>query len=107
MSATSFGGSLNMVSSNGLALQKSMNQFMMRGAIDAILPFVKYIPLIPPCQSPSLVKLTQQLIATRKEELIQKGQAKKDILQMLLNSQDADPVTFSDLRVLDEMNTFM
>lgn len=96
-----------MASSNDVALQESMNQFMMRGAIDAILPFVKYLPFIPPCQSPSLVELTQQFMETRRAAVARKGQVKKDILQMFLNSQDADPVAFSDMRILDEMNTFM
>jgi len=107
MSATAFGGSFNMVTSNDIATKEDITQFFQRAAINMVLPWLKYLPFVPPLQSPRLVKMTQDIIATRKAEMAQKKQVKKDILQIILDGHEADPVAIPELRIRDEMNTFM
>ena len=107
MSATAFGGSLNMVSSNDITLKESITQLFSRQVITAIFPLARYLPFIPPPQTPSLVKMTEDIIATRKAEMAQKRKVKKDILQIILNAHNEEPDLYTEQRVRDEMNMFM
>ncbi|KAE9365295.1 cytochrome P450, partial [Stipitochalara longipes BDJ] len=107
MSATAFGGSLNMVASNDITLKESITQLFARQAITFLLPVARYLPFIPPGQSPSLIKMTEDIIATRKIEMGQKREVKKDILQIILDAHDTDPELYTEQRVRDEMNMFM
>jgi cytochrome P450 len=107
MSATSFGGSFNMVSSNDITLKESITQLFARQVLTGIFPFARYLPFVPPGQSPSLVQMTEEIIATRKAEMAKKHAVKKDILQIILNAHDADPEHYTEQRVRDEMNMFM
>ena len=107
MSATAFGGSFNMVSSNDITLKESITQIFARQVITGTFPLARYLPFIPPSQTPSLVKMTEDIIATRKAEMAQKRVVTKDILQIILNAHDEDPDLFTAQRVRDEMNMFM
>lgn len=97
---------MNIVSSNDITLKESITQYMLRSAISMSFPLINYLPFIPPGQSPSLVKLTEEIIATRQAEMAQKIEV-KDILQIILNAHEADPVLYTEQRVRDEMNMFM
>jgi cytochrome P450 len=107
MSASAFGGSLNMVSSNDITLKESITQLFSRQVLTSAFPLVRYLPFIPPAQSPSLVKMTEDIIATRKAEMAQKRNVKKDILQIILNAHTEEPELYTEQRVRDEMNMFM
>lgn len=96
-----------MVSSNDITLKESITQFMTRQALTMIFPLANYLPFIPPGQSPSLVKMTEDIIVTRKAEIAQKREVKKDILQIILNANNTDPEFYTAQRVRDEMNMFM
>ena len=96
-----------MVSSNDVMLKESITQLFARQVITSILPISRYLPFIPPGQSPSLIKLTEDIIANRKATMAQKREIKKDILQIILDAHHSDPKLYTEQRVRDEMNTFM
>ncbi|KAL2073943.1 hypothetical protein VTL71DRAFT_11269 [Oculimacula yallundae] len=104
MSATSFGGSFNLVTSNDKKLKTLFHDRMKRAAIDAQFPFIKYLPFVPPSQSEEFNSMIDGIIAKRRAE---KGPPKKDLIQIFLESNDADPVAFSHLHVREEMSLFM
>ncbi|PMD30788.1 cytochrome P450 [Hyaloscypha variabilis F] len=107
MSATAFGGSFNMVTSNDVTLKESITQLFARQVITFLFPIARYLPFIPSGQSPSLIKMTEDIIATRQAEMAQKLEVKKDILQIILNAQQTNPELYTEQRVRDEMNMFM
>jgi hypothetical protein len=66
-----------------------------------------YLPSIPPGQSLSLSKITEDIIVTRKAEMAQKREIKKDFLQTILNAHDTDSELYTAQRVRDEKNMFI
>ena len=96
-----------MVTTNDIAMKEDVTQFFQRAAIGMVLPWLKYLPFVPPIQSPRLVKLTKEIIATRRAEMAAGEEVKRDILQIILDAHEADPVTMPEVRIQDEMNTFM
>jgi hypothetical protein len=51
--------------------------------------------------------MTEDIIATRKEEMAQKRKVKKDILQIILNAHNEKPELCMEQRARDEMNMFI
>jgi hypothetical protein len=96
-----------MVTSNDVTLKESITQLFARQVITFLFPIARYLPFIPSGQSPSLIKMTEDIIATRQAEMAQKLEVKKDILQIILNAQQTNPELYTEQRVRDEMNMFM
>ena len=107
MSATSLGGSMNVVSSNDIVLKESIAQVMTRLALDFIFPIAKYLPFILPGQSLTLLKMTEDILATRKAMIAEKVEVKKGLFQIILNNHYADPVLYPETRVRDKMIMLM
>jgi hypothetical protein len=105
MSAASFGGSFNLVESDDTNQKDLFNSYLKRVAIDAQFPFVKYMPGIPSASS-MVVGLIDRIVSTRREE-IEKGVVKKDLLQIFVETNNADPVSFTDKHIREEMILFM
>ncbi len=105
MSAASFGGSFNLVESDDNTQLNIIHSYMRRVALDAQFPFNKYLPGVPPASSEISV-LINRIVSRRRQEMEQ-GVAKKDILQIFIDTNDADPVSFTDKHIKEEMILFM
>ncbi|CZT12574.1 hypothetical protein WAI453_005583 [Rhynchosporium graminicola] len=104
MSASSFGGSFNLVSSNDKRLKNMFHHRLKRAAIDAQFPFLKYLPFVPPIESEDFKSMIDGIIAKRRSEI---GPPKKDLVQIFVETNDADPIAFSHLHIHEEMALFM
>jgi predicted DNA-binding protein (UPF0278 family) len=51
--------------------------------------------------------MTEDIIATRREEMAQKRKVKKNILQIILNAHNENPELYMEPRVRDEMHMFI
>jgi cytochrome P450 len=105
MSAASFGGSFNLVESDDTKQKDLFNSYLKRVAIDAQFPFVKYLPGIPSASS-MVADLIDRIVSKRREEM-EKGIVKKDLLQIFVETNNADPVSFSEKHIHAEMLLFM
>ncbi|KUJ06610.1 cytochrome P450 [Mollisia scopiformis] len=104
MSATSFGGSFGLVESNDLKMKNMVMDRLKRAALDAQLPFIKYLPFVPPSQGEGLNNIIDDIVATRKAE---SQKPKKDLLQIIVDVNENNPDTFTHLHVREEMSLFM
>jgi hypothetical protein len=78
---------------------------MRRLALDAQFTFIKYLPGVPPASSEISV-LINRIVSRRRQEM-EKGIAKKDILQIFIDTNNADPVSFTEKHIQEEMILFM
>lgn len=102
MSATSLGGSFNLIKTDDRRLKGLFLSRLKRAAIDTNLPFVKYLPFVPP-PSQDLNNMIDTIVEKRRSE----KEPKRDLLQILLDANKEDPVSFSDLHIYEEMILFM
>ena len=72
MSATSFGGSFNLVASNDKKLKNLFHDRLKRAAIDAQFPFIKYLPFVPPSQSEEFNNMIDGIISIPSDEQCEK-----------------------------------
>lgn len=105
MSAASFGGSFNLVVSDDDTQKNIFNSYLRRVALDAQFPFIRYIPGIPPASSMT-TDLIEKIVSKRRQEM-EKGINKKDILQIFIDTNNADPVSFTEKHIRGEMILFM
>ena len=103
MSATSFGGSFNLVESDDARQKGIFNDYLKRLAFDAQFAFLR--PLLPP-PSTKIRDLVHRIVTKRRDEM-EKGIEKKDLLQIFIDAHNADPIAFSDKHIRDEMILFM
>lgn len=104
MSATSFGGSFGLVKSKDLKVKNMVSERLKRAALDSHFPFIKYLPFVPPSQGVGLNNIIDNIIATRKAE---SQKPKKDLLQIILDVNNANPETYTHMHVREEMSLFM
>jgi len=104
MSAASFGGSFDLVAKNNKNLKTAFLAQVVRSTIYSRIPLLKYLPFAPPVLSEDITVLMDEILAKRKAR---KGPAKRDILQIILDAHQADPISFSENRLRDELNLFM
>lgn len=104
MSASSFGGSFNLVATNDHKLKNMFMDRLKRAARDIQFPFLKYLPFVPKAQSKEMADVIDGIIAKRRAET---GPAKKDLVQTFIDSNDEDPVGFSQMHIQEEMTLFM
>jgi cytochrome P450 len=102
MSATSLGGSLNLVKTDDRKLKNMFLNRLKRAAFDASVPFIRYLPFVPP-QSPELSEMIGEIVAKRRAE----KEPKNDLLQIFLDANKSDPTSFSELHIEEEMVLFM
>jgi Cytochrome P450 len=105
MSAASFGGSFNLVESDDTTQKNMFNSYLRRVALDAQFPFIKYLPGIPSASS-MISGLIENIVSKRRIEM-EKGITKKDILQIFVDTNNADPMSFTDKHIQAEMILFM
>jgi hypothetical protein len=105
MSAASFGGSFNLVISDDSRQKDLFSSYLKRVALDGQFPFFKYLPGVKPA-SFMVAPLIHRIVSKRREE-VEKGISKKDLLQIFIDTNRADPVSFTDKHIRDEMILFM
>jgi hypothetical protein len=105
MSATSFGGSLNLVESDDADEKGIFNRYLIRVFATSLIPFHRILPFIPP-PGRELNPKVDEIVSARRAEM-EKGIQKKDLLQILMDANVADPIGYSDLHINQEMIIFM
>jgi hypothetical protein len=104
MSATSFGGSFNLVKSNDSKVKDMFINQLKRRTIDIMFPFVQYLPFVPPSIEQDIKNIIDTIISKRRAE---KGMAKKDLVQIFVDTNKANPISFSEKHIREEMTLFM
>jgi len=107
MSATSFGGSFGLVASNDHKVKQAFSDRLKHAAVDAQFPFLKYLPFMPPSMNDDFNNMITDIVSKRRSEMTAKSPVKRDLLQLFIDSNDADPVAFTDLHLREEMSLFM
>jgi hypothetical protein len=104
MSATSLGGSFNLVATNNTKLKKIFVSTLIKAVINGQLPYLRYLPFWPHPISASMNKMLDDVL-DRRESLGKP--VKKDIVQIILDAHQTDPVAMPELRMRDEITMFM
>jgi cytochrome P450 len=104
MSATSLGGSFNLVSTNNTKLKKTFMSILMKGAINGQFPYLRYLPFWPEVVPANINKILDDIIHRRETT---NHPARKDLVQILLDAHQADPVAYPEQRVRDDLTVFM
>jgi len=104
MSATSFGGSFNLVETDDTYQKGIFNRYLTRNALKSIIPGIKYWPFRPPA-SHEIQPLIDRIVKKRRDD-ITKGVNKKDLLQILIDINIADPINFTGKHIRQEMIAF-
>jgi cytochrome P450 len=107
MSATSFGGSFGLVASNDQKAKSAFVDRLKQAALDAQFPFLRYMPFMPPSINKEFNDMITRIVSTRRKEMASKAPPQRDLLQLLIDTQDSDPVGFTDLHMREEMALFM
>lgn len=104
MSATSLGGSFNIVTSNNNKLKKTFMSRLIRAAINGQLPYLRYIPFWPQPIPAEMNKMLEEVLDRRERA----GKpVKKDLVEIILDAHQTDPITFPEMRMRDEVTMFM
>jgi hypothetical protein len=106
MSSTSFGGSFNLVKSNDSKVKDMFINRLKRATVDIMFPWVQYLPFVPPSTEQDMKNIIDNIIAKRRAEK-EKGGVKRDLVQIFVDTNDADPVSFSEMHIREEMTLFM
>lgn len=104
MSATSFGGSFDSVRTNDNHLKNLFLEHLRETAIFTNFYFLKWLPFVKPPKYAELDKITESIVSKRHNE---KDQKRKDLLQIFLDTHKANPESFSDKNLKEEMRLFM
>lgn len=105
MSAASFGGSFNLVESDDMKQKDLFNAYLRRVAIDVQVPFVEYMPGVK--SASFMVTGLIEIIVSKRQKELEKGISKKDLLQIFVDTHNADPISFTVKHIRDEMILFM
>lgn len=106
MSATSFGGSFELTRTDDAKTRGIFQKRLVNTALHTQFPFLKYIPYTPSPKSPEMDEMIEQIVFKRRKAL-EAGEKKKDLLQIFLDTHDANPDEFTVDHIYDEMRLFM
>jgi cytochrome P450 len=93
-----------MVTSGDTKLKSSFAGGLKLASLKSQLPIVKYVPFVANAVTATMDNVVEDIIARRRTE---KGPVKKDIVQIILDANEADPIHFPEQRVRDEIKLFM
>ena len=105
MSATSFGGSFQLTTTDDTKIRKMFHKRLIKAAINTQLPWLRYVPFVS-LQSPDMDAMIEGIV-TKRRKALEAGEEKKDLLQIFLDTQDAHPKEFTEKHIYDEMRLFM
>jgi hypothetical protein len=104
MSATCFGGSLNLVRSNDPTLRNAFKERTIRAVINSTIPYISYFLALPKGAG-TIDRIVDNVLEERLGQTT--GEKKKDLLQILLDAHNQDPIGLSKAHVKDEMVLMM
>jgi hypothetical protein len=107
MSATSLGGSVNLVTSNDLTLKKSLARALKLASLQSQAPWLRYVPGVMNLLgylTAEMNNVVEEIITRRRAET---GPVQRDLLQIILDANEADPVFFPEQRIREEVKLFM
>jgi hypothetical protein len=107
MAATSFGGSQNLVATGDSHFRDLLWGKLTRIMIDALLPFLKYLPFAPPQLGQELADIIDKTVGQRREDQKEGKAPKRDLVKIILDIQDEEPETYTYKHVREEMILFM
>lgn len=81
------------------------NDRLEKAVIYSQFPVLKFLPFMPPAVSPEWVKIIDGLIADRRA--LPKEKRQLDLLQLFLDSNEANPEEFTDHEIREEIQLFM
>lgn len=106
MSATSFGGSFELTRTDDGKTRGIFQRALINLALNTQFPFLRYIPYAPSRTSPEIDEMIEQIISKRRKAL-DAGEERKDLLQIFLDTHDANPSEFTVEHIYEEMRLFM
>ena len=104
MSATSFGGSWDSVRTNDAHMKRLFMNHLKEAAIYSTFPFLKLLLLSQHDSKAEIDNITEGIVSKRRNA---KDQTRRDLLQILLDTQAANPDSFSEKHLKEEMRLFM
>jgi hypothetical protein len=107
MCATSLGGSFNLVTSNDFTLKKCLGRGLKLASLQGQVPWIRYIPGFTTAFNylmADINNVVEDIITRRRAET---GPVQRDLLQIMLDANAADPVFFSEQRLREEIKLFM
>lgn len=107
MSATSFGGSFNLVETNDTKLKDMFVRRLKKTALDGTFPLIKHLPFLASVTR-EMNTLIDGIIAKRRKLNAAAGEKpKKDLVQIFVDTNDFNPSTFTQAHIREEMILFM
>jgi cytochrome P450 len=106
MSAASFGGSFELSRTDNSKLTNMFHDRLKKTCLNTLFPFLKYLPFMPSLRSPEMDEMIQGIISKRRKAM-EAREPKQDLLQVLIDTHDANPEEFTMMHVHEEMRVFM
>jgi len=104
MSATAFGGSFDLVRTDDTILRDAIKERSKRAVLNATIPFFSHL-LGPPAGAEKIGKIVDEVLKKRQVQV--KRERNNDLLQILLDAHNENPIEFSEAHVRDEMRNMM
>lgn len=105
LSASVLGESLGLVRSNDHKLKNIFLDRLSKAALYSNLPFLKYLPFMPPPVSPEWNAMVDGIVAKRRA--IPKEKRKRDLLEIFLDQHEENPAQFTEDVLREEIQLFM
>jgi hypothetical protein len=104
MCATSLGGSLKQVTTNDQTIKNEIARGMQLLSLQTQLKKIPGIPSFVDWFTKEVNKVAEDMIARRRAET---GPVQRDLLQIILDANEEDPVFYPERRVRQEILLFM
>jgi hypothetical protein len=107
MCATSLGGSFDLVTSNDLTLKKCLARALKFASLQSQVPWIRFLPGFRTgfnYFTAEINNVVEEIITRRRADT---GPVQKDLLQIILDANMADPIFFPEQRVREEIKLFM
>ena len=106
MSAASFGGSFELSRTDNSKLTNMFHDRLKKTCLNTLFPFLKYLPFMPSLRSPEMDEMIEGIVSKRRKSM-EAREPKQDLLQVLIDTHDANPEEFTMMHVHEEMRVFM
>jgi cytochrome P450 len=104
MSATSFGGSFDLVRTNDAHLKNIFVKILKTNAIMSTFGVLRRLPFMPAGKDAEMDNMIENIVSKRREG---DNQNRRDLLQIFIDAHKADPTSFSKNHLIEEMRLFM
>ncbi|RDW56438.1 hypothetical protein BP5796_13187 [Coleophoma crateriformis] len=97
ISATSLGGSFEQVKTGKTYYKDRIISRLKRTSIFAQLPFLKYVPLVPPIEDAEIEDMLDRVLQKRRQ--MPKEQVHQDLLQILIDTNVEHPTVYTEAHI--------